>query len=97
MIVSTTRPAPSNRICPIARRRLTSGVTSISRHAAMEFRRFQRVPPAQQNACSDNWFRRTMAFLDEAGRTAGLAGQVLFEPVDMIVAIDDVGLPDQCP
>src|SRR5712664_4446579 len=100
MMVSTTRPAASSRICPIARRRLASGVTTISRHEATEIHAVPepgKASPAERNTCFGNWFQPAMPFQDERLAAAGLAGQVLLEPMDMVVAIDNAGLPDQCP
>src|SRR6266478_8697915 len=93
---STRKPAASNRICPIARRRVASGVTAISRHVAGKFKRFPRgrKAPSQEKPTSAKLVPADAAFLGSGRSTGRLAGQILFQPVDMIVAVDNVGLAD---
>src|SRR5260370_35529621 len=53
--------------------------------------------PTDRNACSGNWFQGERICLGSGRSIRLLAGQILFEPVDMVVAIDNVGFPDQRP
>src|SRR3984893_1755441 len=101
MTVSTTRPAASRMICPIARRRVASGVTSISGHESTEFAHpphgngFSQPTKTPVRAVGSRVLR---LFSRSNSRSAGrLAGQILFEPVDMIVAVDNGGVPGPGP
>jgi hypothetical protein len=50
--------------------------------------------PGKENARLPNWFPGTLEAY-RAGSTRLLAGQILFEPVDVVVAVDDGGFADQ--
>src|ERR1700730_3660918 len=101
MTVSPTRPAASSRIWPSARRRVASNVTAISR---MQRRNSSGPPdgkafPTHQNACFGNWFpgRRKVLRAPKRRSAGGLARKILFEPVDVVVAIDNGGVAHQRP
>src|ERR1700730_12206068 len=101
MTVSTTRHAASSRIWPSARRRVASNVTAISR---MQRRNSSGPPdgkssPTHQNACFGNWFPGRLNVLRAPKRRSagGLARKILFEPVDVVVAIDNGGVGPPAP
>src|SRR5665213_3628089 len=99
IVTSTRNTAASSRICHIARRRVASSVTSVG---PKEIRQSPRgiVPGNAPNVCRDKWFLRLSDSSAQAARSRSggrLAGQILFEPVDVIVAVDDGGFPNQGP
>src|SRR5580693_9683182 len=99
---NTKNPAASSRIWLIERRRTSSGVTIISRISRHKRTEFKSSPdrtgfPSDQNASADNWFRDVRAISGGARHSCGLAGQILLEPMDVVIAVDDVGLADQGP
>src|SRR6266478_6593229 len=97
MKVNTKRPAASSRIWPIARRRVASSVTSVSRPEIQLPPGGERFPAAKRRfgrmvPCGGHCFGSR-----KKDSRRGVTGQILFEPVDMIVAVDDAGLADQSP
>src|SRR4051794_18308178 len=98
MTVSTTRPAASSRTCPMARRRAASGVTTNSRAEVRN-----SAPPGGTSASGAKRAGRRLVpkvgrnFRREGRLARRLARQILFEPMDMVVAIDDGWFPDQRP
>src|SRR5258707_1319910 len=89
--VSTTRPAAISRIWPIASRCAASGVTAV-----MDKR--MHIPRWELPNFAKRWLGGLVPLVP-IGRSADgrLAGQILLEPVDMVVAVDDPGLPHQRP
>src|SRR6516225_12220658 len=101
MATSTKNPADSSRTCPIARQRLASGVAAnwprekirqTPRRLESEITparaKGARVPQGGVPRCHDaDW--------QTAGSAGLLAGQILLEPVDVVVAVDDRGLAHQ--
>src|SRR5664279_1927300 len=94
MATNTKNPAASSRIWPSERRRTSSGVTTISRHKRTEFKSSpgqERFPRRPERQCGQLVPGRP-TFLGGARRSAGdLAGQILLEPMDVVIAVDNVG------
>ena len=90
MATNTKNPADNSRICQIARRLRASDVTMISPDQANELQAPSQAL-AITNAVGTGKFPRVTELFRGFTR---LAGEILLEPVDMIVAVDDVGLPD---
>ena len=84
----------------MARRRAASAVTTISRHKITEIKQSPRVgtaSPPDPNARLGRWFQPDLALFWGLRLRFGLAGQILFEPMDVVIALDNVGFPDQGP
>src|SRR6202035_5648861 len=95
---NTKNPAASSRIWPIERRRTSSGVTTISHHKRTEFKSSpgqERFPKRPERQCGQ-LVPGARLILEGARRSAGgLTGQILLEPMDVVVAVDNVGFADQ--
>src|SRR5581483_3013901 len=89
--VSTMRPAANSRICQNARRRCPSAVTTISLDRSWN----SKCPLGTAPPSKTRWGPTGSLWQRLFRRWFRLAGEILFQPMDVVVAVDDVVLADQ--